>query len=288
MQKKQKIIVTFLGAVALLIAIFWLIGHGRESTDDATMEAHATPISSKVPGYISALNVRDNQVVKKGDVLVEIDPRDYQLKLDAAKALYASAEASAKNAEINARRQLAIGHAAGTQKDIDNATTAQGTAKAVMDNARAQLALAEKDLADTKIVAPEDGVITMRTAELGAYASTGQTLFTLVGNERWVVANFKEVQITDMLAGQPVDITVDAYPSLKLKGHVDSIQRGTGARFSAFPAENATGNFVKIVQRVPVKIILDTPVPDDVVLGPGLSVHPTVHTNAKPEPAHSA
>ena len=278
MQKKQKIIIGFLSLVSLAIAANWMLNHGKEPTDDATIEAHTIPISPKVAGYIAKLNVKDNQHVKKSDVLVEIDPRDYQLKLDAAKALLSSADVTANNAAINAKRQLAIGQAAGTQRDIDNALAMQATSKAAVDNAQAQLAIAEKDLADTKIIAPADGIVTMKTAEEGAYVNTGEQLFILVGDERWVVANFKEVQITNMLPGQKVSISVDAYPNLKIEGRVDSIQNGTGARFSAFPSENATGNFVKIVQRVPVKILFDTPIPENVVLGPGLSVHPTVYT----------
>jgi len=280
MQKKQKIIIGFISVVALGLGANWLINRGKEYTDDATIEAHAIPISPKVPGYIVALNVQDNQHVKKGDVLVEVDPRDYQLKLDSAKALLASAQASASNASINAKRQVVIGEAAGSQKDIDKALTNEASAKAVVDNAQAQVSIAAKDLADTKITAPEDGVITMRTAEQGAYVTTGQQLFTLVGDDRWVVADFKEVQITHMQPKQKVRVYVDAYPDLMLEGHVDSIQSGTGARFSAFPAENATGNFVKIVQRVPVKIVFDTKIPENIILGPGLSVRPTVYINA--------
>lgn len=283
MQKKQKIIAGIVTCVALGIGMSWLLGRGKESTDDANIEAHVIPISPKVSGYITSLNVRDNQSVKQGDVLVQIDPRDFELRLESAKANLASAEVFASNAATNARRQVAIGKAAaGTQKDMDNAVAAEATAKAAMDNARAQLAIVEKDLADTAITAPEDGVVTLRTAEKGAYVGTGQQLFTLVGAERWVVANYKEVQITHMRPGQKADIKVDAYPALHLEGHVDSIQSGTGARFSAFPAENATGNFVKIVQRVPVKIVIDTPIPSDVVLGAGLSVHPTVYLTSKP------
>jgi membrane fusion protein (multidrug efflux system) len=278
LQKRHKIIIGFVGVAVLILGGFWLAGLGKESTDDATIEAHTVPISAKVPGYILNLNVRDNQAVKKGDVLLEIDPKDYQLRYDVAKANLAAAQVSAKNASINAKRQIAIGKAAGSQRDIDNAVAADASAQAAMDSAKSQLAIAEKDLNDTKVTAPEDGVVTMRTAEQGAYVNPGQRLFMLVGTDRWVVANFKEVQITDMRPGQKAYIEVDAYPHLDLQGHVDSIQSGTGARFSAFPPENATGNFVKIVQRVPVKIVLDSPLPADVVLGPGLSVRPVVHT----------
>jgi membrane fusion protein (multidrug efflux system) len=280
MPQKYKLIIGFLTLVAVALVIIWLLGRGKETTDDATIEAHTIPISAKVPGYILKLKVNDNQPVKKGQVLVEIDPRDYILQRDAALALLRSAEVKALNASINAKRQLAIGRAAGTQKEIDDTMALEKTGKSNVENARAQLAIAEKNLNDTKIIAPEDGIVTMRTAEQGAYVSTGQPLFILVGNERWVVANFKEVQLTHMRPGQKVLITVDAYPTLNLEGRIDSIQSGTGARFSAFPAENATGNFVKIVQRVPVKITFKTKIPEHVVLGPGLSVYPTVYTGA--------
>lgn len=274
--KKRVLFLVFVLLMATGFAVHWVMNTGKESTDDAIIEAHTIPISPKVSGYIVALNVRDNQQVKKGDVLVEIDPRDYALRLDAAKARLVSAQVEANNAGVNARRAIAIGKAAGAQKDIDNAVAAEATAKAAEDAARVEVAIAQKNLDDSKIIAPEDGVITMRNAEQGGYATPGQQLFMLVGMERWVVANFKEVQITHMRPGQRVDIVVDAYPKLKLNGKVDSIQSGTGARFSAFPPENATGNFVKIVQRVPVKIILDGPVPEGIVLGPGLSVQPVV------------
>ncbi len=278
MKKKPLVILLFLSAVGLGVGGMWFLGRGVESTDDAAVEAHAIPVSARISGYVVAVNVRDNQHVKKGDTLLEIDPRDYQLQVDAARAQLDSAEVAARNADINAERQLNVGRVAGTQKEIDNALAQQAIAKANVNNAKALLAIAEKNLADTKLVAPEDGVVTIRSVENGAYVAPGQRLLVLVGLERWVEANFKEVQITDMHPGQTVTITVDAYPALTLTGHVDSIQHGTGARFSAFPPENATGNFVKVVQRVPVKIVLDGALPEGVVLGPGFSVVPTVHT----------
>jgi membrane fusion protein (multidrug efflux system) len=276
-KKKALIILGFLLLVGCVIAVFTVLNHGIEKTDDATIEAHIIPISAKVPGYIANLAIKDNQHVKKGDLLVEINKRDYELKRDSSKAKLDAAQAAYEGASINAKRQVAIGQAAGTQKDIDNALAAEVYAKANMEAAAADLALAEQNLADAQITAPEDGIITMRTAEQGAYVNVGQQLFMLVGTERWITANFKEVQITDMRPGNKVDIDVDAYPDLNLKGHIDSFQHGTGARFSPFPPENATGNFVKIVQRIPVKILIDTTIPDNVVLGPGLSVIPTVH-----------
>lgn len=264
-------------AVLAGVFFYWLAGRGVERTDDATIEARTVVISPKVAGYIATLAVNDNQVVKPGDPLLTLDVRDYQWRLDAAKAALASAEAEAANAAVNAKRQRSLGKLATTQKDVDNAATAEASSAASLLSAKAAVSLAERELADTAILAPVEGTVTLRTAEAGAYVKVGDPLLTLVGTERWVVANFKEVQLTHMRPGQKVDVRVDAYPSLMLKGHVDSIQQGTGARFSAMPPENATGNFVKIVQRVPVKILIDTPIPPEVVLGPGLSVRPTVH-----------
>jgi len=170
-----------------------------------------------------------------------------------------------------------MGNLARSRKDLDDATEAAHSADAQVAVAAAQLAQAEKDLTDTKILAPEAGIVTNRGVEQGAYVQPGQALFMLVPPERWIIANFKETQIRRMKAGQPATIHIDAYPDLKLHGHVDSIQRGTGVRFSLFPPENATGNYVKIVQRVPVKIVLDDgAIPADVVIGPGMSAVPSV------------
>ena len=125
------------------------------------------------------------------------------------------------------------------------------------NRADARLRQAELNLSYTKVTAPEDGRVTRRVVEQGAYIQPGQALMAIVPRRYWVIANFKETQLTHMRAGQPVEIKVDAYPGFKFKGHVDSIQTGAGARFSLFPPENATGNYIKVVQRVPVKIVLD-------------------------------
>ena len=153
-----------------------------------------------------------------------------------------------------------------------------------MKQRQAQLAQAQADVAQARvrlsysyIRAPQDGSITMRNVEFGTYVQTGQQVFYIVPPMLWVVANFKETQLSRMRIGDRVLITVDAYPSLKLHGHIDSIQQGSGAQFSAFPAENATGNFVKIVRRVPVKIIIDSGLPRGTGLPLGISVEPTVY-----------
>jgi membrane fusion protein, multidrug efflux system len=131
-------------------------------------------------------------------------------------------------------------------------------------------------LSYTKIIAPRDGRVTARSVQLGNYVQTGQALMVIVSKDVWVVANFKETELKEMRPGQPVELTLDAYPNRKFKGKVDSLQWGTGARFSLLPPENAVGNYVKVVQRVPVKITFDGPLPDDLDIAPGMSVNPTV------------
>ena len=142
--------------------------------------------------------------------------------------------------------------------------------------AHARLDQAELNLSWTKVTAPMDGWITKRNVEKGNYAQAGQAILALVTPDIWITANFKESQLNHMRPGQKVDIRVDAYPDLALTGHVDSIQRGSGSRFTAFPAENATGNFVKVVQRVPVKIVIDSGLDANRPLPLGLSVDPIV------------
>jgi membrane fusion protein (multidrug efflux system) len=142
--------------------------------------------------------------------------------------------------------------------------------------AKAQQDQAAINLGYTHVTAPQDGWVTKRNVEVGDLAAPGAPIVAIVSPQVWVTANFKETQLDRMRPGQRVDIRVDGYPSLKLTGHVDSVQLGSGSRFSAFPAENATGNFVKIVQRVPVKIVIDSGLDPNLPLPLGLSVAPTV------------
>ncbi|HTH52114.1 MAG TPA: HlyD family secretion protein, partial [Pyrinomonadaceae bacterium] len=151
------------------------------------------------------------------------------------------------------------------------------TARAQIAAAEAAVHQAEQDLSYSRIYAPEDGFVTRKTVEEGQLVQIGTPLMAISqSDEIWVVANFKETQLENMRVGQKVDIDVDAYPSKTFHGHVESFQAGTGSRFSLLPAENATGNFVKVVQRIPVKIVFDDQ-PDDVhLLAPGMSAEPTV------------
>jgi membrane fusion protein (multidrug efflux system) len=149
--------------------------------------------------------------------------------------------------------------------------------------AKAALDQAKLNLEYTRITAPVDGRITRKNVEPGDYIQTGQTLFSIVPRDIWVTANFKETQLTHMLRGQPATIRIDAFPGRLFRGHVDSLQAGTGARFSLLPAENATGNYVKVVQRVPVKIVFDEPPDVQAAFAPGLSVVPEVDISVVPE-----
>jgi membrane fusion protein, multidrug efflux system len=390
------------GVVIVLIAaaaVWWWMSRGRESTDDAQIDAHMTQIASRVGGTVLKVAVGDNQVVEAGALLVEIDPRDYQVAVDKAKAELADAEASAIAAQSNvpitststetgvssaqstleqarsvietaakeveaARARLTAAqsrlreveaNATRTRRDVDRlkgllakdevsqqqydaavagadaqaaaADTARAqiaeaeaairmaesrqtqakagenvaraalrnaqtgpeqvtamrarasSAQARVEQAKATLAQAELNLQYTVIKAPARGVVSRKSVNPGQVIQANQPLMSIVQtDEVWVTANFKETQLNEMRPGQRVEISVDAYDGRTFAGKVDSIAAATGARFSLLPPENATGNFVKVVQRVPVKIVLDTGQDSENLLRPGMSVTPTVYT----------
>jgi membrane fusion protein, multidrug efflux system len=389
--------------VAVLIAVavgIWLfVTRGRESTDDAQVDGYVTQIAPRVGGTVLKVNIVDHQAVKAGDVLVEIDPRDYQIALDKARAELADAEASALAAQSNvpitsttassgltsaegtleqakaavaatekeveatrarvsvsqAREREAQANATKATRDVerlkgllakdevpqqqyDAAVAAAEASRAAMDSARAQiveaeaairvaesrlaqmkageqqataglrsaktvpeqmaatkaraasaearvdqakatLAQAELNLKYTSIAAPTNGVTARKSVNVGQVVQPGQPLLAIVQVDGvWVTANFKETQLANMRPGQPAAIEVDAYGGREFRGKVDSIAAATGSRFSLLPPENATGNFVKVVQRVPVKIVLEEGQDAEFVLRPGMSVTPTVYT----------
>ncbi len=233
--------------------------------------------------------------------------KNFPARLLQAQGELQQAQGQLFQAQTDYKRQHSIDKAATTQQNVDTSTAnlqlAQGRvvaaqaavdqAEPVQDNigqtdqqvsqidgqiaqAQAQLAQAELNLSYTIITAPQDGWITKRNVEMGNYLQSGSSIFSIVTPEVWVTANFKESQLNRMRPGQKVNISVDAYPGLKLEGHVDSIQLGSGSKFTAFPPENATGNFVKIVQRVPVKIDIDSGLDPNLPLPLGISVEPTV------------
>jgi membrane fusion protein (multidrug efflux system) len=193
-----------------------------------------------------------------------------QQEVDAARAAMKQAEAQV------AAAQAQVAQATPVPQRIGEAERIAGQLQGAVDQAQARLSQAELNLSWTVLRASQDGWITRRNVELGNYIAPGQQIFAIVGTERWVVANFKEVQLRRMKPGQKVRIEVDAFPQLVLEGHVDSIQQGTGSKFTAFPPENATGNFVKVVQRVPVKIVIDKGLDAGASMPLGLSVVPRV------------
>jgi membrane fusion protein (multidrug efflux system) len=249
----------------------------HESTDDAFIDVHFVSVAPKIAGRVAVVNVDDNQLVKKGDVLVEIDPGDFQVALAQAKANLAKDKATLVQANTNEKRaqDLFTKKVISTQERDTNVATSDSS-KASVQADEAAVQQAELNLGYTKIKAPIEGYVTKEAVTIGDYVQVGQALMSLVPPRVWVIANFKETQLRSMRPGQPATISVDAYEGLQLHGHVDSIQAGSGAVFSLLPPENATGNYVKVVQRVPVKIVLDNQQDLQRVLGPGMSVVPTV------------
>ena len=269
------------GAAAAVLGLagflYWLHARHFESTDDAFIEGHVTPLSPQVAGTVTAVHVIDNQDVKAGQLLAELDPRPFEVKLAEARAEAKAAEADALQArtDLDRARQLFRQDAVSKQA-LDHAVAAAEGADARLELARKRTAADELDLSYTRIAAPAAGRVSRKSVEPGSYVQVGQEIMALVPKEVWVVANFKETQLTDMRPGQPVTIHVDAFPDEDFPGKVDSIQSGTGSRFSLLPPENATGNYVKVVQRVPVKIVFDPFPEDDILLAPGMSVVPEV------------
>ncbi len=238
----------------------------------------------------------------------EIARKNFPALLKQAQAQLASAQAMEAKAKADDRRQLSLPKAATTQQEIDAAAASLGQAQAQVLQAEAQVVQVEPvlqrigeaethvgqlngqaeqaeakfeqallNLSWTVVTAPQDGWITQRNVEMGNYVTAGQQIFSIVAPAVWITANFKESQLDRMQRGQPVTIKLDAYPRLDLSGHVDSIQLGSGSKFTAFPPENTTGNFIKIVQRVPVKIVIDKGLDPNLPLPLGISAVPTVN-----------
>ncbi len=324
------ILLLFLLIAAVAGAWFWYRNQVLITTDDAFVQAHIVSISSRIPGHVMAVPVADNERVQRGDLLVAIDPADYQVQrriaeaklaqarnetsgdyasVAAAQAAVQQAQAQLAQAEsdlqrgkallkdqiiarqevdrLQTAREVAAGRLAEAQERLREAQAQVGSAKgkgegsqeAIVAERAAELEKAQLNLAYTQITAPADGYVTRKTVEVGTNVQPGQPLLALVQLENpWVVANYKESQLTHVRPGQPVTFTVDAFPGQEFTGKVDSIMAGTGAAFSLLPPENATGNYVKVVQRVPVKIAIDRESDPQHRLRVGMSVVPTIHT----------
>ena len=310
---KKRALFTILGAIGLICVIVYYINTLRyESTDDAYIESDIVQIAPRVSGQIEEIYIKDNQKIQEGDLIAKIDKADYEVKYEQAKAayekaLYSQKVAKAKLSAVNSEVSLA-------QKDLDRykklykaGAVSQQTldsAQTRYDNAQAKLLSAEEDIlsdsdnkvADanlrilkaqrdqaqlylkyTDIIAPNSGTVTNKNVDKGKFVQAGQPLFMLVSDNVWIEANFKENQVGKMKPGQDVVIKIDAYPNKKFKGKIDSIQKASGAKSSLFPPENAVGSFVKIVQRIPVKIVFTEEInPEEYNISAGMSVEPKV------------
>lgn len=329
-----------LGALAVGAVAFglhwWQTGRWLESTDNAYVRADIAVITPRIAGEIVEVAVRENQLVKKGEVLVRIDPRDYQARLANAQAQVAQVEAGLiansrqqemqaamideARASLNAaeadrvrlrkdyeRASSLVKDGVATQARLDTAsagyqsaqaTVTRGSAalkaartqvgtleaerarlEAQLQAAKAAEQLAALDLEATVLRAPSDGLVGNLAAKLGERVSPGLRLLSLVSaGTVWVEANFKETQLTHVVVGQPVQVHVDAFPDAEIQGRVESVAPASGAEFALLPADNATGNFTKIVQRVPVKVTLEVPAELSEKLRSGMSVEAEINT----------
>jgi membrane fusion protein (multidrug efflux system) len=262
--------------------LYWNYSRHFQSTDDAFIAARSFSMAPKVSGYITAVPVTDNQHLAAGDVIARIDDRDYRVALDQAKAQLARDRSLLEQAQKNlGRYQFLVQRNAISQQRADDQgfLVAQNESTVALDQAKVDAA--QLDLSHTTISAAEAGRVVSLTAAVGQFAQAGTALTIFVPDQIWVTANFKETQLDAMRPGQPVTLAIDAYPERAIRGHVASVQPGSGTAFSLLPAQNATGNYVKIVQRVPVKIVIDDP-PTDIALGPGMSVLSTVRIDPLP------
>lgn len=328
------------GAIALALVAYgvhwWVDGRFVQETDDAYVGGDVTIVGSKVAGYIEKVLVSDNQAVHKGDLLIQIDARDYSAAVARAQAAVAAQEASLRNldatselqksviaearagvsgaqaestraklddaryAELSGRSAVSIESAqrakaafqtaqaagdkarageAAARSQLDVIDTQRGQVEAALAQAKAELDVARLNLSYTELRAPVDGTIGNRRARVGIFASAGSPMVSVVpAHGLWVDANFKEDQLARMKVGQAVEVRADVMPDRHFRGHLASLAPATGSQFSILPPENATGNFTKIVQRVPIRVVLDGTDGDLGVLRPGLSVTASVDT----------
>ena len=308
-----------MGVILVGILIFgvrkWWFSRSHVSTDNAQVDGHIVPILPKVGGFVAEVRVEENHSVKANDTLVVLDDRDLRARLAQTEADLAAllatvssrgrvgqAEAAVAQAQAQAVKALAdlqrieplARQNVVSQQQLDAARAAAAAAEAQLAAAQAMLvgadarvaaARAARDqaalqLSYTRITAPANGVVSKKAVELGQLVQPGQPLMTVVPLEDvWVTANLKETETADVTPGDSADITVDAYKGVHFRGYVESLSPATGAKFSLLPPDNATGNFTKVVQRIPVRIHLDGPVDPAHMLRPGMSVVATIKTH---------
>ena len=313
-KKGVKRTITVIVLILIIAVSAFIIEYSShfQSTDDAYVENHTVQVAPKVSGQIIKVLVKDNQQIKTGELIAIIDDADYKVRYEKSKSLYEKAIAAQRVAQANynasqieiknakadlERYQNLYNTGAVSKQQLDMAQTKYESTQARLINAdenvmngnnkvadadikalKADMDKAALELSYTKIYAPQNGTISNRTVEKGAYVGVGTPLCVIVPHDVWIVANFKESQVGKMHKGQVVDIKIDAYPKKKFKGKIDSIQRASGAKSSLFPPENAVGSFVKIVQRIPVKIVFDEKIDfNKYNIVPGMSVVPNVH-----------
>src|SRR5437762_2813923 len=318
-KSSRRTVFMVMGVVLLALIAFgarkWWFGRSHVSTDNAQVDGHIVPVLGKVGGYVAEVRVAENQSVKAGDTLVVLDDRDFRVRLaqtDAdlaallatvssrtrvgqADAAVAQAQANAVKARADLARvePLAIQSVVSAQQ-LDAARAAASAADAQLASAQAALlgadarvgaARAARDqaalqLSYTRVTAPSNGVVSKKSVEIGQLVQAGQPLMTVVPLEDiWVTANLKETESADVTPGDSVEITVGAYKGKRFRGHVESISPATGAKFSLLPPDNATGNYTKVVQRLPVRVRIDSPVDSTARLRPGMSVEVTIKTH---------
>ena len=269
------------GIIILAFGAYMVIQHMKYvTTDNAQLQAHAVMIAPKITGYVDKVHVVEGQTVEKGQLLIEVDPRDYENALSIAKGDLGSAEATFKDAQRNESRLSSLAKSGAiSQQQYDTAHKDFLNSKARLDAVHARVSQSELNLSNTKIFAPSKGFIAKKAVEAGQLASPGVPLLGFVdAEERWVTANFKETEIADIKVGNAVEIEVDAIPGKTFHGKVESLSSATGATFTLLPPDNATGNFTKVVQRIPVKIVMDKLTEKDIAeLRAGLSVVVHVH-----------
>lgn len=256
---RRKLAIT-IGAAVVIVggSYFGYQSYFYVSTDNAMVQAQTTLLSSRVSGIIVKADIQENQKVKAGQLLVEVRPDDYQASLSQAESERDSLREDIKGAEINYRRALDLyKKGASTKERLDTTETQFRSLEKKLKSSEALVSSASLNLGDTKILAPADGKIGRKSFEVGMLAQAGQPLLGFVeGSERWVVANLKETDMDDVTEGKKVTVDVDAISGKQFQGVVESISPTTGATFSLLPPDNATGNFTKVVQRVPVRIKL--------------------------------